>query len=144
MNPPKVPPSESIRFRCRAHTRWSDEDNQGVLNNAVYLTLFEEARHAWATKLGLLDANHFPFLLAQASVRYVSPGRGGAEVEIELATTRIGTSSFEQAYRVRDVASGELWAEAEALLVFYDASTGASRPMTSQFRGAIAAFDGVS
>jgi len=38
-----VPPSEAIRFRARCRTRWSDEDSQGVLNNAVYLTLLEEA-----------------------------------------------------------------------------------------------------
>ena len=38
MEQPQVPPSDAVRFRARAHTRWSDEDNQGVLNNAVYLT----------------------------------------------------------------------------------------------------------
>ena len=139
---PNVPPSEKLRFRRRVFTRWSDEDNQNVLNNALYLTLFEEARLGWARQLGLLDDNHFPFLLAQTNVRFVAPGKGGVEVEVELGTTRLGTSSFAQAYRVRDIASGAVWAEAEARLVCYDAATGKSRPMTAQFRGAIVAFEG--
>lgn len=142
MNAPRVPDSASLRFRRRVHTRWSDEDNQNVLNNAIYLTLFEEARLGWARELGLLEGNHFPFLLAQTNVRFVAPGRGGVEVEIELGTTRLGASSFEQAYRVREVASGQVWAEAEAWLVCYDEATRRSRPMSAQFRGAIEAFEG--
>jgi acyl-CoA thioester hydrolase len=142
LNAPSLPPSERLRFRRRVHTRWSDEDNQNVLNNAIYLTLFEEARLGWARELGLLAGNHFPFLLAQTHVRFVAPGKGGVEVEIELGTTRLGTSSFEQAYRVREVATGAVWAEAEALLVCYDVATGKSRAMSAQFRGAIEAFEG--
>lgn len=135
----EIPPPSPSSFKARARTRWSDEDNQGVLNNAVYLTLFEEARHAWATTVGLLERNRFPFLLAQTHVRFVAPGRGGAEVEIELLTTRVGTSSFEQAYRVRDVERDVLWAEAAALLVFYDAATGKSRAIPPQLRASIVA-----
>lgn len=138
MQPPVVP--EHLHFTARVRTRWSDEDNHGVLNNAVFLTLLEEARYAWATELGLLHRNRFPFVLAQTHVRFVAPGRGGVEVEVALATTRLGTSSFEQAYRVRDAQSGAVWAEAEALLVCHDPATGKSRPMTPQFRGAIEAF----
>src|SRR5687768_18623620 len=119
MQAPQVPDSSRLQFRVRARTRWSDEDNQGVLNNAVYLTLFEEARHAYFGSLGFLRENRFPFLLSQTHLRFLRPGRGGEEVEVELATTRLGNSSFEQAYRVRAI-SGEIWAEARALLVLYD------------------------
>ena len=136
MERPEVPDSSRMTFRARVRTRWSDEDNQGVLNNAVYLTLFEEARHAYFGSLGFLRDNRFPFLLSQTHLRFLRPGRGGEEVEVELATTRLGDSSFEQAYRVRTVA-GETWAEARALLVVYDPATGKSRPMPADFRAAL-------
>ena len=126
-------------FRARLRTRWSDEDTQGVLNNAVYLTLFEEARFAYFSGLGLLDANHFPFVLAQTNVVYLAPGRGGREVEVELATTQVGSTSFTQAYRVREVVSREVWCEAEARLVCVDARNGRKAPMSEAFRRAIAA-----
>lgn len=138
MQEPEVPESARMHFRARVRTRWSDEDNQGVLNNAVYLTLFEEARHAYFGSLGLLSENRFPFLLSQTHLRFLSQGRGGEEVEVELATTRLGSSSFEQAYRVR-AQGGEVWAEARALLVVYDPATGKSRPMPAEFRAALEA-----
>jgi acyl-CoA thioester hydrolase len=140
---PQVPEPSRIRFRTRARTRWSDEDNQAVLNNAVYLTLLEEARHAYFLKLGLLEGRRFPFLLAQTNVRFLRPGQGGREVEIEVATVHLGTSSFQQAYRVRETQGGGVWCEAEAVLVMYDPATDASRPMPAEFRRALAEFEGL-
>lgn len=143
MQDPLVPPSSELRFRTRVPTRWSDEDNQGVLNNAVVLTLLEEARHAYFGRLGLLQSNRFPFLLSRCNVRFVAPGRGGVDVEVELATVELGTSSFRQVYRVRALDRAEVWAEAEALLVCYEPQTGKSAPMLAAFRSAIAAFEGL-
>lgn len=143
MHQPVVPPRSEMRFVARARTRWSDEDNQGVLNNAIYLTLFEEARHAYFDALGLLEQNRFPFLLAGSNVRFLRQGRGGVDVEIEVRTLRLGTSSFEQAYRLRVAGSEEVWAEAEALLVVYDPASGARRAMADEFRARIARLEGL-
>ena len=136
MNDPQVP--ELLSTRVRLRTRWCDEDNQAVLNNAVYMTLFEEGRRAYFEQLGLIEENRFPFLLAQTNVRFLRPGAGGVEVELELGTTHLGTSSFTQAYRLRGP-DGEVWAEAEARLVCYDPSTNRSRAMQEAFRAAISA-----
>jgi acyl-CoA thioester hydrolase len=144
MQDPEVPPSDALRFRARLHTRWSDEDNQGVLNNAVVLTLLEEARHAYFGQLGLLDSNRFPFLLSRCNVRFVATGRGGVDVEVELATVQLGTSSFRQVYRVRSLEDGAVWAEAEALLVCYDPRSGRSSAMSPAFRAAIAGYEGLA
>jgi len=143
MHTPQVPDSARIRFRPRLRTRWSDEDNQSVLNNAVYMTLFEEARHAYFERLGLLDGNQFPFLLAQTNVRFLAPGRGGVEVEVELITTRLGSSSFDQAYRIREVQGGRVWCEAEAVLVTFDPTSARSTPMSAAFRAAVSGFEGL-
>lgn len=151
MDAPAVPAAEAMRFRAELWTRWVDEDNQAVLNNAVYLTLLEEARHRYFSSLGLLEGNQFPFLLLQCNVRYLRPGRGGVAVVVETATTRLGNSSFEQAYRVRPAdggdaqseAQGEPWCEAVALLVCVD-EQGRSTPMTDAFRRAIGEREGLS
>lgn len=126
-----------MRFRVRLRTRWSDEDTQGVLNNAVYVTLFEEARFAFFSQAGQLDDNRFSFVLAQTNVVHLAPGRGGREVEVEMATTNVGTTSFTQAYRVRDAASGDVWCEGEARLVCVDARTGKKTSMSDSFRAAL-------
>jgi acyl-CoA thioester hydrolase len=137
METPNVPPSDQLNFRVRLRTRWSDEDTQHVLNNAVYLTLLEEARFAYFSKLGLVQDNEFPFLLAQTNIVFLAPGRGGRDVEVEMATTHLGTTSCTQAYRVRDVESGTVWCEAEARLVGFDGASGRKAAWSEAFRAAV-------
>ena len=72
-------------FVLETTTRWSDEDNQGVLNNAVYMTLFEEARLAFCRMAGVLEDNRFPFLLAETTVQFKRPGRGGPALSQRLS-----------------------------------------------------------
>ena len=124
-------------FRFPMRTRWSDDDSMGVLNNAVYLTLLEEGRYRWCERLGLLSGfSGFGFVLAAANLRFVAPGRGGAEIELEMATTLLGQKSFTQAYRIRD-AAGTIWLEAEAVMVIWDQARRRAAPMPDEFRDAI-------
>lgn len=142
MQHPRVPADEEFRHQARLHTRWSDEDMQGVLNNATYLTLCEEARFRYFDALGLLGPErHFPFVLMQCNIRFVAPGRGPAEVAVSVRTTRLGSRSVTQAYRIREAASGEVWAEAEAVLVMWDPETRGSRGIPEEFRAAVARFE---
>ena len=71
-------------------------------------------------------------------MQFKRPGRGGVNVRVELNTLEIGKSSFHQGYRVRSE-DGEVWAEAKAALVCYDAETGQSRPIPEDLRDALEA-----
>lgn len=143
MESPRVPADELLRFRVRLRTRWSDEDNQRVLNNAVYLTLLEEARHAYFGGLGLLAANQFPFVLAQTNARFLAPGHGGVEVEVALATLALSRSSFVQAYRVLELERRLVLCEAEALLVAWDNARMQKAEIAPLFRSAVSAYEGL-
>jgi acyl-CoA thioester hydrolase len=133
-----LPEDRELPFRCALRTRWSDEDRQGVLNNAIYLTLFEEARLQYFLDLGLMPGASFPFLLAQTQLRFLAPGRGGVEVQVQMGTTHLGNSSFEQCYRIAGP-KGQVWCEGRALLVCYDPEGGGSRPMETDFRARLQA-----
>lgn len=139
MERPDVP--EFPQFVHETNTRWSDEDSQGVLNNAVYMTLFEEARLGFCRMADVLEDGKFPFLLAQTNVRFARPGRGGHSVRVEVSTTHVGRSSFHQAYRVR-AENGDVWAEAEAVLVCYDPETLQSRAIPPDLRDTMEALMG--
>jgi YbgC/YbaW family acyl-CoA thioester hydrolase len=141
MEVPAIPPSASFRFRTRRRTRWSDEDVQGVVNNAVYMTLFEEARHQYFGDLGLLEGGEFPFVLLQTNIRFLAPGRGGVEVEIELRTEEFTRTSFRQVGRIREVESGVVLAEKEALLVSWDPGARGKTATAEAFRDAVLAFE---
>jgi len=143
MERPVIPPSDTFRARFRRQTRWSDEDKQSVLNNAVYLSLLEEARLDYFRELDLMIEGEFPFVLAQTNIRFAAPGRGGAWVEIELRTTDLGRSSFTQLYRVVEVETGTVLVEAEAVLVCWNRERRGKTDMTPEFRRRVAAFEGL-
>ncbi|MFK5954914.1 MAG: hotdog domain-containing protein [Planctomycetota bacterium] len=144
MQAPEVPASNRIRFQAKCRTRWSDEDNQGVLNNAVYLTLLEEARYQYFHHLGQIGIHgHFTFVLGQTNIRYLAPGSGPAKVIIDITTVHLGTRSFRQAYRVRNAADNTTWAEAIADMVIWDSLAQSSAPMPDNFRAAITEFEGL-
>ncbi|KAL9644627.1 hypothetical protein ABK040_015366 [Willaertia magna] len=116
-------PSDAIfRHKVVLSTRWVDEDNQKVLNNAIYLTLFEEARTDYfgPNTLNLLNPNTltFPFVLLKCDLRCLAPGKGFKKVDVFIRTSNVGTSSFTQQYRV--VYEKEVWCEAEAIIVYYN------------------------
>jgi acyl-CoA thioester hydrolase len=143
MQVPQVPVDGEFRFRIRVFTRWSDEDLQGVLNNAVYATLCEEARYRYFEQLRLLKADrHFPFVLLQSNIRFLAPGTGATEVEIAVRTVHLGSRSFRQAYRIRATASGVIWAEAEAVLVLWDPVSRGSAEIPTPFREAVISLEG--
>jgi acyl-CoA thioesterase FadM len=142
MQTPKLPSSDEMPFRALVRTRWSDEDTQGVLNNAAYLTLLEEARHRYFGELGLLEGNHFPFVLAQTNVCFLAPGRGGVEVEVLLSTPVLGRTSFVQLYRVREPEGGRVLCEAEALLVGWDNGRREKAQLSARFREAVLGREG--
>lgn len=132
----ELPPDLVFHHSYRIPTRWSDEDNQSVLNNAVYPTLFEEARLRYFTALDQLQDGRFPFLLAQSAIRFRAPGRGGLPLLVQVATTRVGRSSFEQVYRVT-APSDQVLCEGQALLVTYDPRTQRAAPMSDAFRASL-------
>lgn len=142
MQPPELPPDDRFKYCAELRTRWSDDDAQLVLNNAVYLTLFEEARLRYFGDLELIEHGVFPFVLAQTNVRFVAPGRGGRAVHVRVCTTRLGRTSMEQVYRACDAETGEVWAEAESLLVGWDTKGRRKAPWNERFRAAVSGFEG--
>lgn len=127
-------------FVHRETLRWSDADLQGVVNNAVFLTLFEQARYGYFARLGLLRNDAFPFLLGSTNVRFVRPARAGMAVDIETRVVRLGNKSFDMAYRV--ALDGQTLADGGATLVWVDEQL-RSVPIPDAARREIAAHEDI-
>ena len=124
-------------MRLPLHTRYTDYDTKGHVNNAAYLTYFEIARAAaWVEAVGG-DAD-FPFVVAAAAVRYASPARLGEALEIEVEAGEVRTKAWVWRYRVRASASGRLVAEGETTQVMYDYAAAASVPIPDGLRARLA------
>ncbi|HEX6059098.1 MAG TPA: thioesterase family protein [Gemmatimonadaceae bacterium] len=100
-------------------TRYNDYDTKGHVNNAVFLTYFEGARErAWLE--GVRGSPDFPFILAEATVRYVSEAKIGDPLAIEIETSEVRNKAWVWRYRLLDPRDDRLVAEGSTVQVMYD------------------------
>jgi acyl-CoA thioester hydrolase len=123
-----------VRFRLE--TRYADYDTKGHVNNAVYLTYFEIARgKAWLDAVsGSADA---PFILAEATVRYVRPAMIGTPLDIEITTSDVRTKAWVWRYRIFDARNDALVAEGQTVQVMYDYTSGRSVDIPADVRAGL-------
>ncbi len=125
-------------MRFSLETRYADYDTKGHVNNAVYLTYFEVARvRAWLEAVrGSPDA---PFIIAEATVRYVRPAMIGIPLDIEITTSEVRTKAWVWRYRILDARDGEVVAEGQTVQVMYDYDAHRSVEIPGDVRAGLAA-----
>jgi acyl-CoA thioester hydrolase len=127
-----------FRFAAEVPLRWVDVDSAGVVNNATYLSLMEQARYLYFQQLGLMTDHRVPFLLAEATVKFLRPGRLGMKVDVAARVRSLGTSSFHMDFEVR--ADQEVLVTAAKALVFVDAAMKPT-PIPDDWRSSIQQFE---
>ncbi|MGH7647436.1 MAG: acyl-CoA thioesterase [Gemmatimonadaceae bacterium] len=125
-------------MRMPLETRYADYDSKGHANNAVYLTYFEIARHkAWVDCMGG-DAD-FPFIVAEATVRYVSEAMIGQALEIAIATSEVRTKAWVWSYVIRATEGDRVVAEGRTVQVMYDYAERRTMPIPDAVRAKLTA-----
>jgi acyl-CoA thioester hydrolase len=120
----------------RIEVRWRDVDNYGHVNNAVYLTYLEEVRDEWLARTLRDDEAVWDYVVAHVSIDFRREvTQADDEVTATCAIERIGTSSVRTREQVV-LPGGVVAAEASAVLVARDRSTGRSRPIAAPEREA--------
>lgn len=116
--------------------RWNDVDAFRHVNNAVYLTYLEECRDEWLER-ALGGDETWNFVLARVAIDYRRELRLEDDVAVvRCRLDRIGSASVNTREEVWTPA-GVLSAEAEAVLVALDPSSGRSRPLSVAEREAL-------
>jgi acyl-CoA thioester hydrolase len=118
--------------------RWRDLDVYGHVNHVVYLTYLEECRDEWLARTLGDPGQIWDYVVARVAVDY----RRELSLDDDVVVVRcdlesIGTSSIRTRERV-ETQSGDVAAEAEAVLVARDRDSGRSRPLTDSERAALA------
>jgi acyl-CoA thioester hydrolase len=122
-------------MRVPIQLRYSDYDERGHVNNAVYLTYFELGRvEAWRA----LGEGHEPaFVVAEARVTYRSPAMLGDPLAVEVDVGEIRTKAWTWKYRIVDPRDDRLVAEGETTQVMYDFAARKSVPIPDTLRAAL-------
>jgi len=104
--------------------RYGDLDPQGHLNNAKYLTYFEQARVSYLTELGLFSKgqsfSELGVIIADIHIQFQAPVFWGDPLKAGVRTVRIGRKSLTIEQCLVDAVSGKLYAVGTVVLVAYD------------------------
>jgi acyl-CoA thioester hydrolase len=115
--------------------RWSDMDAYGHVNNARFLTLYEEARvemfFVGARKHGLGSFEE-GIVIARHEIDYLRPVDYGERVRIEMWIAEVRAASFTVAYELFD--EGVVASRARSVCVPYNLANGHPRRLSEAER----------
>jgi acyl-CoA thioester hydrolase len=134
-----------FKHKTPMEIRFVDVDAFGHVNNANYLTYFEQARVSYFNEV--IDWNYdwskSGIILAKAEIDYIIPIQFKDEVTVYTRCSRMGTKSFDLEYRiVRLVKDHEqLMADGVTVMVAFDYVTKKSIEVPENWKKAILKFE---
>ena len=113
-----------IKFFHPIEVRYGDLDPQGHLNNAKYLTYFEQARVAYLIELELFQKGlsflEIGMIIADIHIVFHAPVLWETPVKVGVGINKLGNKSFVVAQNVVHAETGEVFASGEVIMVAYD------------------------
>lgn len=137
-----------IKFFHPIEVRYGDLDPQGHLNNAKFLTYFEQARIRYFVKLGFFEIGQsfmdVGVIMAEAKVTYHAPVEYGTPVKAGVCTCRLGNKSMTVKQAIVSAETGEVFASGYVILVSFDYHAQKTVPIPEKMRKAISEFEGLA
>ena len=118
--------------------RWGDLDAFNHVNNATFLVYAQEARLAWLAQVDgvWFDATMMP-VVAAAQINFKRQLAWPAQIVVELAAKRVGTSSVTITHRIVAAADAQcVYADGEVVMVWVEPTSGRSVPLPAAIRRA--------
>jgi len=134
-----MPTREDFSVLRRISTRWEDNDHYGHINNVVYYSFFDTAVNGWLMEATGVDIRDLPEigLVVSSSCRFLRPLSFPDDLEVGLATGRVGNSSITYLLGVFRAGEPELCALGEFVHVYVDSDGRTSVPIPPIIRAAV-------
>jgi acyl-CoA thioester hydrolase len=136
---------DEFRFHHPIEVRYGDLDPQGHVNNARFLTFFEQARVSYLIQLGLFSKDQsfldVGIIIADAHITFLAPVYFGQDVRVGVRVSRVGNKSMSMDYQVTDGANGQELATGSTALVAYDYRLHKTIPVPEEWRKKISQFE---
>ncbi len=137
----------AYHFYHPVEVRYGDLDPQGHVNNAKYLTYFEQARLAYMIELGLFTKSQsfmeIGVILADIHITYLAPIYFEQSVKVGVHPVKIGNKSMTWEQNVVDAQTGQELAKGEVVMVTYDYRHEKTISIPQEWREKIAQFEGL-
>lgn len=127
---------KEFRFKMPIYVRWSDLDEVGHVNNAVYLTYIEQNRIHYFEESVQWDWKKVGIILANVNINYVRPLFYPENTFVYMRINKIGTKSLETEHIIVVEKDGktELVSRATTVLVTYDYQANTSMTIPKEIR----------
>jgi acyl-CoA thioester hydrolase len=134
---------KQFKFKMKLDIRWSDMDEMRHVNNAVYLTYFEQARVYYFHEACQWDWKEIGAILANAHVDYLRPVIFPNPTFVYVRTSKLGNKSFEVSYIITSEENGveKLTTTGYTVMVLFDYATNKSVPMPEHLREKIKSYE---
>jgi acyl-CoA thioester hydrolase len=122
--------------RYTLEVRYSECDMQQVVHNSVYLRWCDDLADSWFRELDTdFEGGDWDVMVKAASISWTAPARVRDRVDVDIAVSRIGTTSFDVAYT--GSRGGEPLFEATMTYVGVRRGTVEKVPVPDAFRAAV-------
>ena len=123
-------------FKTNIEIRFRDLDAMGHVNNAVFLTYFEEGRkQLFNAMLDVSEPSGFAFILAHISCDFLKPIKLNSKLTLEIWVHAIGNKRFDLQYQLVDRMDHTLvYAQGTSAQVCYDYKHNRTVPVSDSFR----------
>ncbi len=135
---PATPEAPIMMASVPMTVRWGDLDAFNHVNNATFLVYAQEARLAWLAKVDgvWFDETMMP-VVAAAQVNFRRQLAWPAQIVVELAAKRVGTSSVTITHRIIAADDADcVYADGEVVMVWVEPTSGGSVPLPAAIRSA--------
>jgi acyl-CoA thioester hydrolase len=127
--------------------RFSDVDIMGHVNNARYLSYFEQARVAYYKKLKALDLRRmnahtaFGFIVAEIGIKFHAPAYIDETLVLSIRIAELRTRAFRMEYEIREKKTKRLIVTGYSVQVMYNYRKKRTFPIPSSLRRKIKALE---
>lgn len=136
------------KFFHPTEVRYGDLDPQGHVNNAKYLTYFEQARIYYFMQLGLFSKDQsfmeIGVIVADIHITYHAPTHYGDPIKVGVKTTKIGNKSMTVEQCVMNADTGKVLASGTVILVTFDYDGLKTIPVPDDWKKTVLEFEGLS
>jgi acyl-CoA thioester hydrolase len=136
-----------FKFFHPAEVRYGDLDPQGHVNNAKYLSYFEQARVYYLIHLGLFSKEQSfmeaGVVLADIHISYYASMYFGDNIKVGVKTTKLGNKSMTMEQSIINADTGKIMASGTVVMVTYDYKELNSIPVPVDWKNKISEFEGI-
>lgn len=136
-----------FHFYHPVEVRYGDLDPQGHVNNAKYLTYFEQARIAYLIELRLFNKDQsfmeIGVILADVHIAYHEPVYFRQNIKVGARVSKLGNKSIICEQNIVDADTGKELAKGEVVMVTYDYRAEKTIPVPQEWREKISEFEGL-